>query len=86
MRFSGQTVIVTGGAGGIGRAIAERFAGQGSKVVVNDIGPDGRPPPDNVSRCERIVDKSLPVPEPNLNNIASLVARRMMSSMLSSTC
>ena len=32
--------IVTGGAGGIGRAIAERFASQGSKIVVNDVNAD----------------------------------------------
>src|SRR5262245_35215721 len=52
---------------------------------MKDNGPEGRPPPDNRSRCERIVDKSVPVPEPNLNSMASLVASRMMSSMLSCT-
>lgn len=32
-----KVVLVTGAAGGIGRAIAERFANEGSLVVVNDI-------------------------------------------------
>ncbi len=37
MRFSGKTVIVTGGAQGIGRACAERFAREGASVVIADI-------------------------------------------------
>ncbi|MCL6627932.1 MAG: SDR family NAD(P)-dependent oxidoreductase, partial [Alicyclobacillus shizuokensis] len=32
--FSGQTVIVTGGGTGIGRAIARRLAGAGARLVV----------------------------------------------------
>jgi 3-oxoacyl-[acyl-carrier protein] reductase len=36
-----NVVIVTGAAGGIGRAVAERFASQASKVVVNDVDEEG---------------------------------------------
>ncbi len=35
--LNGKIVVVTGAAGGIGRAIAERFASVGAKVVVNDV-------------------------------------------------
>ncbi len=35
-----KVVVVTGAAGGIGRSIAERFAGQGARVVVNDVDAD----------------------------------------------
>jgi NAD(P)-dependent dehydrogenase (short-subunit alcohol dehydrogenase family) len=36
-RFSGRTVIVTGGAKGIGRACAARFAQEGATVIIADI-------------------------------------------------
>ncbi|HHN72697.1 MAG TPA: SDR family oxidoreductase [Thermopetrobacter sp.] len=39
-RFTGRTVIVTGGARGIGRACAERFAAEGANVVIADIDED----------------------------------------------
>jgi NAD(P)-dependent dehydrogenase (short-subunit alcohol dehydrogenase family) len=36
-RFSGRTVLVTGGGSGIGRVMARQFAAEGASVVVADI-------------------------------------------------
>lgn len=40
MRFEEKIVVVTGGAGGIGSAIAQRFASEGAKIVVTDVNAD----------------------------------------------
>ncbi len=40
-RFEGRVVIVSGGAQGIGRAIAERIGQDGATIVVADINGDG---------------------------------------------
>ncbi|MCE6960849.1 glucose 1-dehydrogenase [Cereibacter sphaeroides] len=42
-RLNGKTVIVTGGAVGIGRACVERMAGEGARVAIFDLlEPEGR--------------------------------------------
>lgn len=40
-RFEGKVALVTGAAGGIGRAAALAFAAEGARVAVADIHPDG---------------------------------------------
>jgi NAD(P)-dependent dehydrogenase (short-subunit alcohol dehydrogenase family) len=37
MRFESKTALITGGAKGIGRAVAERFASEGAQVIILDI-------------------------------------------------
>jgi 3-hydroxybutyrate dehydrogenase len=37
MRLAGKVAIVTGAASGIGRAMAQRFAAEGAKVVISDL-------------------------------------------------
>jgi len=40
-RFTGKVVLITGGAGGIGRAAAVRFASEGARVVLVDLDAAG---------------------------------------------
>jgi NAD(P)-dependent dehydrogenase (short-subunit alcohol dehydrogenase family) len=40
-RFAGKVAVVTGGAGGMGRATSAAFAAAGASVVVADIATDG---------------------------------------------
>jgi NAD(P)-dependent dehydrogenase (short-subunit alcohol dehydrogenase family) len=50
MRFEGQTAIVTGGAQGIGAAVAIALASEGANVVVSDINEPGiRPVSDTIN-------------------------------------
>ena len=40
-QLQGKTAVVTGGASGIGRAMVERFAAEGMRVVVSDVDQEG---------------------------------------------
>lgn len=57
MRLAGKIAIVTGGASGIGRATALRFAEEGASIVVSDI--DERGGAETSKELEQIGAKSI---------------------------
>ena len=52
---------------------------------MNDTGPDAVPPPASSSFDERIGDRLVPVPDPNLNSIPSVRASVRIESIVSWT-
>src|SRR5512134_2034809 len=56
-----------------------------SYPFMNETGPDAVPPPASSSRDERIADRLLPVPEPNLKSIPSVLASVRIESIVSCT-
>src|SRR5215471_9988371 len=52
---------------------------------MNDTGPDAVPPPASDSLDERSTDRFVPVPEPNLNSMPSVLASSRIDSMVSWT-
>src|SRR6266704_2653336 len=56
-----------------------------SKPFMKLTGPEAMPPPERVSRLPRSEEKFVPVPEPHLNSIPSVLGRFMIDSMSSWT-
>src|ERR1700692_4707383 len=52
---------------------------------MNDTGPDAVPPPARISLDDRIGDKLVPVPDPNLKSIPSVRASVRIESIVSWT-
>src|SRR5579883_263513 len=56
-----------------------------SNPFMKDTGPEAIPPPESCSLEERIGERLLPVPDPHLNSMPSVLARSRMELMVSST-
>src|SRR6058998_2833734 len=56
-----------------------------SYPFMNETGPDAVPPPASSSRDDRIGERFVPVPDPNLKSIPSVRARVRIESIVSST-
>ena len=65
MRFEGRNVLVTGGASGIGLAIADAFLAEGARVLVADRDGDGLDRlPDRLAVPERLETIEIDLAEP----------------------
>lgn len=59
-RHEGKVYVITGGAEGIGRACAERFAQEGAQVMIADINRKGADVADGIGAAFQLTDMALP--------------------------
>src|SRR5438046_889725 len=71
----------------VGRGLPPRLMtpAKASKPFMKLTGPEAMPPPESASLLPRRVEKFVPVPEPHLNNMPSVLAKSMMEPMSSLT-
>ena len=56
-----------------------------SKPFMKESGPEARPPPESMASSSRSGERLVPVPEPHLNSMPSVLARSRMDSSESFT-
>ena len=84
MRFDGRNVLVTGGASGIGLAIADAFLTAGARVLVADRDRAGLDRlPERLADPERLETIEIDIAEPGAPERSASVPRR---SWARSTC
>ncbi|MEO7705526.1 MAG: 3-hydroxybutyrate dehydrogenase [Thermoflexales bacterium] len=58
MTLKNRTVLITGGGGGLGRAMAEAFAREGARVIIHDVVPGAREVADRLGGVFLLADLS----------------------------
>ena len=73
--FKGKVAVITGAASGIGRALAERFAAEGMKVVLADIEEDALINTEKEMRQKGSIVKSVITDVSNANDVQTLARK-----------
>ena len=77
LRLNGKAAVVTGGGGGIGRAVCLALAAEGASVVVNDFGTST----DGTKAADKVVNeikKANGIAVANYDSVATVVSAQMI--------